>query len=62
MAASASTGSAVRWRLMPFIGVHSMQCAGTPADVSGVVVSLVSDHFRFVTGTVVDVNNGQYFG
>lgn len=39
-----------------------MQRAGTPADVSGVVVSLASDHFRFVTGTVVDVNGGQYFG
>lgn len=39
-----------------------MQRAGTPADVSGVVVSLASESFRFVTGTVVDVNGGQYFG
>jgi 3-oxoacyl-[acyl-carrier protein] reductase len=39
-----------------------MQRAGTPTDVSGVVVSLVSDPFRFVTGAVVDVNGGQYFG
>jgi 3-oxoacyl-[acyl-carrier protein] reductase len=36
--------------------------AGTPEDVAGVAVWLVSDGAAFVTGTVIDVNGGQYFG
>jgi 3-oxoacyl-[acyl-carrier protein] reductase len=35
--------------------------AGTPADVAGPAVWLASDLSAFVTGTVVDINGGQYF-
>jgi len=35
--------------------------AGTPPDVAGSVVWLASDMASFVTGTVVDINGGQYF-
>jgi 3-oxoacyl-[acyl-carrier protein] reductase len=39
-----------------------MQRAGTPEDVAGAAVWLASDLSRFVTGTIVDINGGQYFG
>lgn len=35
--------------------------AGVPEDVAGAALWLASDHARFVTGTVVDINGGQYF-
>jgi 3-oxoacyl-[acyl-carrier protein] reductase len=35
--------------------------AGVPEDVAGGALWLASDHARFVTGTVVDINGGQYF-
>lgn len=35
--------------------------AGLPEDVAGAALWLASDHARFVTGTVVDINGGQYF-
>ncbi|WAH95407.1 SDR family NAD(P)-dependent oxidoreductase [Arthrobacter sp. MMS18-M83] len=35
--------------------------AGLPEDVAGAALWLASDHSRFVTGTVVDINGGQYF-
>ncbi|MEU6576455.1 3-oxoacyl-ACP reductase FabG [Streptomyces sp. NPDC046805] len=35
--------------------------AGTPADVAGPALWLASEHAEFVTGTVVDINGGQYF-
>lgn len=36
--------------------------AGVPADVSQTVVWLAGEGSAFVTGTVVDINGGQYFG
>lgn len=36
--------------------------AGVPQDVAGAALWLASDHAQFVTGTVVDINGGQYFG
>jgi 3-oxoacyl-[acyl-carrier protein] reductase len=44
------------------IATIPMQRAGTPEDVAGAAVWLASDLSRFVTGTVVDINGGQYFG
>lgn len=38
-----------------------MQRAGTPDDVAGAALWLASDYSRFVTGTVLDINGGQYF-
>jgi 3-oxoacyl-[acyl-carrier protein] reductase len=35
--------------------------AGLPEDVAGAALWLASEHARFVTGTVVDINGGQYF-
>ena len=35
---------------------------GDPADLAGVVHFLCSDDARFVTGTTVDVNGGQWMG
>ncbi len=35
--------------------------AGTPPDVAGSVVWLASDLASYVTGTIVDINGGQYF-
>lgn len=35
--------------------------AGLPEDVAGAALWLASDHARFVTGTVVDINGGQFF-
>ncbi|UKA62599.1 SDR family oxidoreductase [Arthrobacter sp. FW306-04-A] len=35
--------------------------AGVPEDVAGAALWLASEHSRFVTGTVVDINGGQYF-
>jgi len=35
--------------------------AGLPQDVAGAALWLASDHAQFVTGTVVDINGGQYF-
>ncbi|MFJ5958937.1 SDR family NAD(P)-dependent oxidoreductase [Paenarthrobacter sp. NPDC092416] len=35
--------------------------AGVPEDVAGAALWLASEHARFVTGTVVDINGGQYF-
>ena len=31
---------------------------GTPEDVADVIVSISSDHFRYVTGTTIDINGG----
>jgi 3-oxoacyl-[acyl-carrier protein] reductase len=39
-----------------------MQRAGTPEDVAGAALWLASDLSRFVTGIVLDINGGQYFG
>jgi 3-oxoacyl-[acyl-carrier protein] reductase len=39
-----------------------LQRAGTPADVSGIALWLASDQSSFITGTVLDINGGQYFG
>jgi 3-oxoacyl-[acyl-carrier protein] reductase len=36
--------------------------AGIPEDVAGAALWLASEHSGFVTGTVVDINGGQYFG
>jgi 3-oxoacyl-[acyl-carrier protein] reductase len=36
--------------------------AGVPVDVAGPAVWLASELSAFVTGTVVDINGGQYFG
>lgn len=36
--------------------------AGVPEDVAGAALWLASEHSRFVTGTIVDINGGQYFG
>lgn len=38
-----------------------LQRAGTPDDVAGAALWLASDHSRFVTGTILDINGGQYF-
>lgn len=35
--------------------------AGLPADVAGAAVWLASDLAAYVTGTVIDINGGQYF-
>lgn len=35
--------------------------AGVPADVAGAALWLASDLAAYVTGTVVDINGGQYF-
>ncbi len=35
---------------------------GMPVDVAGPVLWLCSEDSAFVTGTIVDVNGGQYFG
>jgi len=34
---------------------------GWPADVAGPVLALCSSAFSFVTGSIVDINGGQYF-
>jgi 3-oxoacyl-[acyl-carrier protein] reductase len=39
-----------------------LQRAGTPADVAGIALWLASDPSSFITGTVLDINGGQYFG
>ena len=39
-----------------------LQRAGIPADVSGIALWLASDQSSFITGTVLDINGGQYFG
>jgi 3-oxoacyl-[acyl-carrier protein] reductase len=39
-----------------------LQRAGTPADVAGIALWLASDPSSFMTGTVLDINGGQYFG
>lgn len=39
-----------------------LQRAGTPADVSALALWLASDPSSFITGTVLDINGGQYFG
>jgi 3-oxoacyl-[acyl-carrier protein] reductase len=36
--------------------------AGNPQDVAGAALWLASDHSRFVSGTIVDINGAQYFG
>lgn len=36
--------------------------AGRPADVASAALWLASEHAAFVTGTVIDINGGQYFG
>ena len=35
-----------------------LQRMGTPEDVADVIVSISSDHFRYVTGTTIDINGG----
>lgn len=35
--------------------------AGVPEDVAGAALWLASEHSRFVTGTVIDINGGQHF-
>lgn len=35
--------------------------AGLPEDVAGPALWLVSEHANYVTGTVTDINGGQYF-
>ncbi|GHB75735.1 3-oxoacyl-ACP reductase [Streptomyces viridiviolaceus] len=35
--------------------------AGVPGDVAGAALWLASDHASYVTGTVIDINGGQYF-
>jgi 3-oxoacyl-[acyl-carrier protein] reductase len=36
--------------------------AGYPNDVAGAVSYLVSESASFITGVVIDVNGGTYFG
>jgi 3-oxoacyl-[acyl-carrier protein] reductase len=36
--------------------------AGIPSDVASASVWLATDGAAFVTGTVIDINGGQYFG
>jgi len=36
--------------------------AGVPTDVASAALWLASDSAAFVTGTVIDINGGQYFG
>lgn len=36
--------------------------AGVPADVAAAVVWLAAENTGFITGTVLDINGGQYFG
>ena len=36
--------------------------AGRPSDIAGAALWLASDTAAFVTGTVIDINGGQYFG
>jgi 3-oxoacyl-[acyl-carrier protein] reductase len=36
--------------------------AGLPSDVAGAALWLASDHAKYVTGTILDINGGQYFG
>jgi 3-oxoacyl-[acyl-carrier protein] reductase len=36
--------------------------AGAPNDVASAALWLASDSAAFVTGTVIDINGGQYFG
>ncbi|MCB8882615.1 SDR family oxidoreductase [Acidisoma cellulosilytica] len=36
--------------------------AGNPDDVANAAIWLASDASAFVTGTVIDINGGQYFG
>jgi len=44
------------------IGTIPVGRAGGPSDVAGAVLWLASDTAAFVTGTVIDINGGQYFG
>jgi len=43
------------------IGRIALGRAGFPPDVAGSVVWLASDMAAFITGTIVDINGGQYF-
>lgn len=38
-----------------------LQRAGTPADVAGTVLYLISDLASFVTGEIVEINGGMWF-
>jgi 3-oxoacyl-[acyl-carrier protein] reductase len=44
------------------ISTIPLKRAGTPADVSALALWLASDPSSFITGTVLDINGGQYFG
>ncbi len=43
------------------IGRIALGRAGYPPDVAGSVVWLASDQASFITGTIIDINGGQYF-
>ena len=44
------------------IGQTALHWAGLPEDVAGAVVYLVSDLARFVTGEIIELNGGLWFG
>jgi 3-oxoacyl-[acyl-carrier protein] reductase len=43
------------------IAASPLRIAGYPDDVAAAVLYLASDHARFVTGAVIDVNGGTWF-
>lgn len=43
------------------IEATALKRAGVPDDVAGPVLALCSEQFGYVTGSVVDINGGQYF-
>lgn len=43
------------------INTIALERAGLPDDVAGPVIWLCSQESAFVTGTVIDINGGQYF-
>ena len=54
---TAAVPEEVRSRLLSNI---PLQRAGQPADIAGAVAFLVSDDAGFITGSVIDVNGGDY--
>jgi 3-oxoacyl-[acyl-carrier protein] reductase len=37
-----------------------LKCAGQPEDIGELILFLISKHAKFITGSMIDVNGGQY--